>query len=107
MSDTSDDMEHGAAQPEAHSNNDLWTCKDGRTVKIKDMGDQHLLNTIAMLERNSRAECEVAIDGIVGIEFSGELAQIVQDQSIENADSDDFLPPIYYKMLDEKGERGL
>lgn len=31
----------------------IWTCKDGSTVKIKDMTTEHIKNTIALLERKS------------------------------------------------------
>lgn len=31
----------------------IWTCKDGSTVKIKDMTTEHIKNTIALLEKKS------------------------------------------------------
>lgn len=29
----------------------VWRCADGTIVKIREMGDQHLANTIAYIER--------------------------------------------------------
>lgn len=31
--------------------NTRWTCEDGTQVRVKDMSDTHLLNTISYLEQ--------------------------------------------------------
>jgi len=38
----------------------LWKTKDGRTLRIRDMGEEHLRNTIAMLDRQI-ARCKANI----------------------------------------------
>lgn len=58
MSDTTDDMEAGAALYEAHLERieedvrkKVWTTRDGQRMKISDMADSHLTNTINLIRR--------------------------------------------------------
>ena len=37
-----------------NANKFRWTTKDGRELKLKDIGDNHLLNILKMLRRQKR-----------------------------------------------------
>jgi hypothetical protein len=93
----------------------VWTCKDGRIVRICDMEDRHLLNTISMLERKATAILASEISAAYSClaMMHGEMAQFYCELDIyrmEETAPDEFLEatvPIYQKLLAEKKRRGL
>lgn len=53
-----------------------WRTKDGRDLAIADMGEQHLRNTIAMLERNMMSrDGQALLLASQPCPFNGEHAQ--------------------------------
>ena len=55
----------------------LWTKRDGTKIRICDMSDGHLANTIKMIERVAENECQNAIAtgySILSI-IQGEMAE--------------------------------
>jgi len=90
----------------------LWTTKTGRKIRICDMSDSHLLNAVKMLRRYAKSAYENAITNgyyLLG-SLQGEAAiDHLEDQlmSLEEESPDEFLPDIYWNMLDECERRGL
>lgn len=89
----------------------LWTTRDGRRIRICDMDDSHLKNTIAMLERGSKVSWEDQLYEAACMMswFSGDsMASYYADQGFDNASQqspDDFLPDIYYNLCDDRQRR--
>lgn len=55
----------------------LWTKRDGTKIRICDMSDSHVANTIKMLERAAEYECQNAISAgysVLSI-IQGEMAE--------------------------------
>jgi hypothetical protein len=92
-----------------------WTTKDGRKIKIRDMTDSHLLNTIAILERvakSHKVQEMLAAYSCLSM-LQGEYATYAAEQDINriaNEDVSDFLlrtNDSYEHLLEESGRRGL
>ena len=93
------------------SNRKQWTMRDGTKIKIKDMDDNHLLNSIALLERRSNQwvyQARAAGESMLCM-MQGELAIESIEQGLDQLDDgevgDKF--PIYFDMVEEAGRRGL
>ena len=54
-----------------HKNTDVWTTQNGRNVRICDMTDTHLINTIEYLERSDIFVGNVDIEDPWGDMISG------------------------------------
>lgn len=82
-----------------------WKTKDGRVVRVCDMTDSHLLNTIRFLERQ-HAQLMFTIPYP---NFNGEMAQICAEQEweqLQNSNPEDTYP-ILSVMYEEVERRNI
>ncbi len=77
----------------------LWTTKDGQRVRICDMADSHLVNTIRMLRRYHNALVLSAYSAANMMQ--GEMAQMCMDQEIDRLEDGDI------EMVHDLGENLL
>ena len=89
----------------------VWTTKDGRKVRICDMTDDHLINSIKLLRRHGEAKLSYARSaiGIFG-NTTAEMALVSIDAiELQLMDSDwqEFVPSIYDNLQQECFRRGL
>ena len=77
--------------------------KDGTKIRIKDMSDAHLGNTIRMLERKHESDLDMAMMGFASLQ--GEMASYYAEQELENMWDAPSLHPIYYDLLEEQRRR--
>ena len=81
--------------------NKKWTMKSGKTIRIRDMDNGHLLNTIRLLER--MADNEV---GYAAAYAELDIGPDAYDWVNDNACTEDYFP-IYHDMVAEAHRRGL
>lgn len=82
-----------------------WTTKNGRKVRIKDMTDQHLINTCRMLIRAHSATVSLMWQGLGMLQ--GEMACYYAEQDLDRAEDIDSLHPLYPDLEAEALRRGL
>lgn len=91
----------------------VWTTRDGREIPVNKMEDQHLVNSIKMLERNAKRDRENAISGAYSIcsFLQGEMATMDAENAINYLELDeseeDFLHPAYEHLVKEANRRKL
>ena len=91
----------------------LWTMKDGNKIRICDMGDSHLANTIKMIERMAEHKTQNAIT--LGYRvlcmMQGEMAQYhiegelrhLEDYGIDPSE----MSPLYGDLLGDQTRREI
>ena len=85
--------------------NDVWTTKDGTQIKVCDMTDQHLFNTIRMLKRNARYKVTSTLEFYCCTSGPrGDMAQLAFESELSQwmeADWSDVVPEIFWLMVEE------
>jgi hypothetical protein len=91
-------------------NTRLWKTKDGTKIRIKDMEDSHLLNTIRFLEKQTVRLNMRELDEMMSFPYpNGEMAQHAFDQEfnmIGSAEPNVHFP-IYDDLVNEASRRNL
>jgi len=87
----------------------LWTMRDGKKIRICDMSDSHLINTIDMLERGAESRMKADLDFYMNCEEpNGEMALVEFDRQFDSmleVDIGDYLSDIYWDLQAELERR--
>jgi len=82
----------------------LWTTKFGERVRICDMEDNHLVNCVNMLRRFGQACLEHEIHALLSIRVRGDFAEDAIEREIDDiaeCEWHEFVPPIFWKMIND------
>lgn len=91
----------------------IWKTKTGDKIRICDMEDSHLLNTIRMLERVAKqVEIQKEREGYQILScLQGEMAILSVENELERLDQEGIDPseinPLYDNLVNESIRRGL
>jgi hypothetical protein len=93
-------------------NTKKWKMKDGTKVRIKDMTDSHLLNTLKLLKRYGQAKYNYDLAAVLSCPgFQGEQAQIAfedaENEILNERDWESYMPPIFEDLTAEAIRRNL
>lgn len=89
------------------SNRKIWITKDGTKIRIKDMTDSHLLNTIKMLDRK---HSRVILDAYCFANMlNGEMAQYQMEGEIDRLEEGDASQwcLLYDDLMEEASRRNI
>ncbi len=91
----------------------VWTTKDKRKIRICDMADQYLTNTIKMLERNAKVLTQLILKQFYNAEnfLYREMALLSIENEIlfieENGIGPERLTPLYKNLCNDAIRRNL
>jgi hypothetical protein len=88
----------------------IWTTKNGGKIRICDMTDSHLNNTIAMIERKAENTFLEVMSSYPS--FGGEMAQYYAEQEWESMANQGEIDPneissLYDDLIREQNRRSL
>lgn len=83
----------------------MWTKKDGSKIRIKDMDDGHLINTIKMLLRNNEYYLENAMIGMAFLQ--GDMACYCAEIAMNEMLDEECIHPLYDDLVAEAERRYL
>ncbi len=90
---------------------ETWIMKDGKPIKLRDMGHRHLTNAIKLIYRMS-AQQKMRDDALFlqAPAPQGDMALMDFEQAADQQfgrDTEEYAPDIYWSMLEEYKLRGL